>query len=166
MNLSLRVVDEGVTVLCPPVRSLQGNAVRGACKRHFNSVFGHLSLPSHVQTLTPPHSLAHMCSSWGTPQSFPSNINEPRLSQSVGTLPGCAAQAPTCLQSQLQVHQQRSMSYFFFLLLRTARRWSDKPPNRIFLKELCASCLKPSSLPAEELRGSPAVPASLTANPP
>lgn len=31
----------------------------------------------------------------------------------MGTLLGCAARAPTCLQSQLQVHQQWAMSYFF-----------------------------------------------------
>ena len=69
--------------------------MQGACKRHFNSLIcGYVALSCHIDTLTPPHSLAHMCSSSGTPSSFLSNIGEVRLSQILGTLLGCAAQAP------------------------------------------------------------------------
>lgn len=52
-------------------------------------------LPLHIRTLTPPHSLARMCSSSGMPSSFLSATGEARPSQRLGTLLGCAAQAPS-----------------------------------------------------------------------
>lgn len=89
-------------------------------------------------------------------KAFPEHGNAAGLCCPSTNLPAIPTSSPPAMGNVL----------FFFLLLWTARRWSNEPSNRIFLKELCAACLKPSSLPAEELRGSPAVPASLTANPP
>lgn len=64
-NLSLKMINEGLVVPCPPVRSLQGNTVQGVCKRHFihlqPPVCPHTHTHSSTLTCAPPQKLSVPC---------------------------------------------------------------------------------------------------------